>query len=84
LGEVLDQKPSTEPVGGVAVFAKEHAGRINSIRELEVWNVSMDQVFEIYRLTERFPRSERFGLLARIGRMLHGLARSLDQGASKA
>lgn len=31
-------------------------------RKLEVWQKAMDVVDEIYRLTGRFPESEKYGL----------------------
>jgi 23S rRNA-intervening sequence protein len=39
--------------------------RINTFRELEVWNLSMEQTTGVYRLTQHFPREEQFGLTSK-------------------
>jgi four helix bundle protein len=41
---------------------------IQTYRDLEVWQKSMDMVEEIYRLTKRFPQDEQFGLTSQIRR----------------
>ena len=35
-------------------------------RELRVWQMAMDLVVEIYRVTARFPAEERFGLTSQL------------------
>jgi hypothetical protein len=37
--------------------------RISTFRQLEVWNLSMEQTTAVYRLTEGFPRAEQFGVV---------------------
>jgi len=41
-------------------------GTIKSYQDLEVWKQSMDLVEECYRFSDRFPRSEEFGLRSQV------------------
>jgi hypothetical protein len=47
--------------------------RIQSYRELEVWQLGMDLAEECYRVTKGFPRES-----VRISRMLSGLRKALE------
>ena len=40
--------------------------RIVSFRDLEVWQLGMELIVEIYKTTESFPSSERFGLVSQM------------------
>jgi len=42
--------------------------QINSYKDLTVWQKSMDLVTEIYNLTEKFPKSETYGLVSQMQR----------------
>lgn len=37
-------------------------------KDMEVWKQSMDIVFRIYKLTEKFPKDEMFGLTSQMRR----------------
>ena len=63
--------------------------KITSYRDLIVWQKAMSLTELVYRLTEKFPRSELFGisqaemnefnaLSTQVGELAHGLLRSLD------
>jgi four helix bundle protein len=41
---------------------------IHSFRDLEVWRTGMDFSVAIYRSTEKFPKSEMFGLTSQLRR----------------
>lgn len=49
-------------------------------RGLEVWKVSMDLVVELYRLTDDFPDSERFGLVSQIRRAAVSIPANIAEG----
>lgn len=49
-------------------------------RDLEVWQLSMDLVKEIYRLTQTFPREELFGLTAQIRRAAISIPSNIAEG----
>ena len=55
-------------------------GTIKSYRDLEVWKQSMDLVEQCYRLSERFPRSEEFGLRAQIRRSAISIPSNIAEG----
>jgi len=41
---------------------------LKSFRELEVWQKAHGLVLETYRLTDKFPDRERFGIVSQIRR----------------
>lgn len=53
---------------------------IQTYRDLEVWQKSMDAVVEIYRLTRCFPAEEQFGLTGQIRRAAVSIAANIAEG----
>ena len=53
---------------------------LQSYRDLEVWQKSMDLVTEIYRLTHRFPKEETFGLTSQIRRAAVSVPANIAEG----
>jgi four helix bundle protein len=51
-----------------------------SFRGLKVWQVSMDLVEEIFRVTRTFPVEERFGLTAQIRRASVSIPSNIGEG----
>lgn len=49
-------------------------------RKLTAWQLGMDLVEEIYRLSRRFPSDERFGLTAQIRRAAMSIPSNLAEG----
>ena len=43
-------------------------GKIQTYRDLDIWNAGIDLVKEIYKLTEKFPKEEMYGLSAQMRR----------------
>ena len=41
---------------------------IQSFKDLIVWQKAYELVLRVYRLTEKFPKSEQYGLLSQIRR----------------
>lgn len=41
---------------------------INSYRDLKAWQISMDIVEQVYRLTSCFPKQEVYGLTSQLQR----------------
>ncbi len=54
--------------------------KIESYRDLKVWQTSMDLASEIYRLTSDFPSDERFGLTAQLRRAAVSVASNIGEG----
>jgi four helix bundle protein len=42
--------------------------RVLSFRDLDVWQVGMDLVVDVYRDTDGFPSAERYGLTSQMRR----------------
>jgi four helix bundle protein len=50
---------------------------------LEVWKKAVDLVVEIYKLTESFPKDERFGLPSQIRRASVSIPSNIAEGAAR-
>ena len=55
-------------------------GRIESYRDLRVWNEAMSLAEACYRLTRRFPRSELYGLTSQIRRSAASVPANIAEG----
>jgi four helix bundle protein len=53
---------------------------IQSFRDLTVWQKSMDLAQHVYQSTERFPRSEMFGLTSQVRRAAVSIPSNIAEG----
>jgi four helix bundle protein len=53
---------------------------MKSYKELEVWKQSVDLTTELYKLTSRFPDTERYGLTSQIRRAAVSVAANVAEG----
>ena len=53
---------------------------IQSFRDLEVWRKAMDLAVRVYEATEKFPRSELFGLTSQLRRVATSIASNIAEG----
>ena len=51
--------------------------------KLKVWQRSIDYVIEIYKLTEKFPKSELYGLTNQMRRSAVSIASNIAEGAGR-
>jgi len=59
------------------------AKKSRSYRDLDVWNLSIDLVKEVYRLTNKFPASENFGLTNQIRRAAVSIPSNIAEGQGR-
>jgi len=57
--------------------------QVNSYKDLKVWQKSMDLVTEIYNLTEKFPKSETYGLIAQMQRSAVAIPSNIAEGQKR-
>jgi len=53
---------------------------IQSFRDLSVWQKSMELTVRIYTATDKFPRSERFGLTSQMRRAAASIPSNIAEG----
>jgi four helix bundle protein len=56
---------------------------LNSYHDLTVWQKAIDFVVGCYRLTERFPRTEQYGLAAQLQRAAVSVPSNIAEGAGR-
>jgi four helix bundle protein len=53
---------------------------VKSFRDLEVWKKSHQLVLEIYRITNTFPKDERFGIISQLRRAAYSIPANMAEG----
>jgi four helix bundle protein len=56
---------------------------VNSFRDLRVWQVGMDLVEQIYRLTQAFPPQEMYGLMSQMRRASVSIPSNIAEGHTR-
>ena len=51
--------------------------------KLEVWKLSHQIVVRVYRLTDRFPKSEQFGLISQLKRSISSVPANIVEGQAR-
>jgi len=57
--------------------------RVQSYRDLRVWNTAVELTLEVYKITESFPLSERFGLTTQLRRAVVSVASNIAEGHAR-
>jgi four helix bundle protein len=57
--------------------------KIQSFRDLHVWQAGMDLVVQVYRLTSQFPKSETYGLSSQLQRAIVSVPSNIAEGHSR-
>lgn len=52
-------------------------------KDLEVWRRSHSLVLEIYELTERFPKDEKYGIINQLRRAAYSVPANIVEGQSR-
>jgi four helix bundle protein len=70
---------------GVRAVAKElHLGTIKSFRDLLVWQRAVALVTDVYRVSKRWPKDERYGLISQIRRASVSVPSNISEGHCRA
>ncbi len=56
---------------------------VRSHRDLIVWQKAMDLAVEVFKLTERFPKSQVYGLTAQVTRSAASVAANIAEGSAR-
>jgi four helix bundle protein len=57
--------------------------KVQSFRDLLVWQRSMDLTTAIYRITQTFPREERFGISSQLRRSALSIPSNIAEGQGR-
>jgi four helix bundle protein len=56
---------------------------MHNIKELKIWNKSMDLAVQVYELSAKFPSDERFGLTSQVRRCAVSIPSNISEGAGR-
>lgn len=56
---------------------------VTTYKDLVVWRASVDLAVQVYALTDRFPRAERFGLISQMRRAAVSIPANVAEGNSR-
>ena len=56
---------------------------MHDFKKLKVWEKSIDLVVSIYKLTEEFPKHEKYGLISQIQRASVSITCNISEGCGK-
>jgi four helix bundle protein len=56
---------------------------VRNFEDLEVWQLAHSLTIDLYKVTERFPRSEMFGLTSQIRRSAASIGSNLAEGCGR-
>jgi four helix bundle protein len=63
------------------VKEKEYmAGKIKTYRDLDIWKAGIGLVKDIYKLTEKFPKHEMYGLVSQMRRSAISIPSNVAEG----
>lgn len=55
----------------------------NGYEDLEVWRLAIEQVKNIYKVTEKFPQKEQFGLTNQLRRAAVSIPSNIAEGSTR-
>jgi four helix bundle protein len=78
--KLKSEESERECVGEVIVDKPKVRAAVQSFRDLHVWQRSMALTVDVYRLTQRFPREEAFGLTSQLRRSAVSVPSNIAEG----
>ena len=56
---------------------------MHNIKDLKIWNKSIDLVIKVYDVSSKFPVDERYGLISQIRRCAVSIPSNISEGAGR-
>ena len=56
---------------------------MHNFRKLNIWTESVELVTEIYRVTEKLPKEEKYGLISQMERAAVSIPSNIAEGSAK-
>jgi len=56
---------------------------MHNIKDLKIWNKSIDLVIKVYEVSLKFPADERYGLISQIRRCAVSIPSNISEGAGR-
>jgi four helix bundle protein len=60
-----------------------HKQKIQSFRDLQIWQKSMELAVAVYRITQSFPREEMYGLTSQLRRCAISIPSNIAEGQGR-
>ncbi len=61
----------------------EEKNKIKNFRDLDVWRLGMEIVFDVYECTKKFPKEEMYGLVGQSRRAAVSIASNIAEGFNR-
>ena len=62
---------------------KKEGEKMSGFKELKVWQIGIDLVLKVYKITESFPKSEIYGLSSQMRRCAVSIPSNIAEGTSR-
>ncbi len=56
---------------------------MHNLKELKIWNKAIDLTVDIYKVTEKFPKEETYGLTSQIRKAAVSVPSNISEGAGR-
>ncbi len=55
----------------------------HNYKNLKIWNIGIDIVEDVFKLMDKFPKEEKFGLVSQINRCSVSMLSNIAEGSSR-
>ena len=55
----------------------------HNLRKLNIWNDTVDLAVDVYKITEKFPKEEKYGLVSQMNRAAVSIPSNIAEGAGR-
>lgn len=67
----------------VAVSNYRFMKQKHNLRKLKIWSEAIDLAVDVYKVTDTFPKEEKYGLVSQINRSAVSIASNIAEGAGR-